>query len=182
MRRRVLISLLAGAAVLAATGLSAQQAAPPTAAAPPNLDAVPEKMPWSNPYGAPIGAQRANSLIQAAAAEAAKRGWAMNIAVVDSGANLVAFERMDGAQLASIAIAEHKARAAVKFRRPTKALEEAVQKFDLKYLLSLDDVVASRGGIPLIEDGKIIGAIGCSGGTGSQDEVSCMAGAVLVNK
>jgi glc operon protein GlcG len=182
MRRQVLISLLAGAAVLAATGLSAQQAAPPTAAAPPNLDAVPEKMPWSNPYGAPIGAQRANSLIQAAAAEAAKRGWAMNIAVVDSGANLVAFERMDGAQLASIAIAEHKARAAVKFRRPTKALEDAVQKFDFKYLLSLDDVVASRGGIPLIEDGKIIGAIGCSGGTGSQDEVSCMAGAVLVNK
>ena len=180
MRRQVLISLLAGAAVLTASGLSAQQAAPPTA--PPNLDAVPEKMPFSNPYGPPIGAQRANSLIQAAAAEAAKRGWAMNIAVVDSGANLVAFERMDGAQLASIAIAEHKARAAVKFRRPTKALEEAVQKFDLKYLLSLDDVVASRGGIPLIEDGKIIGAIGCSGGTGSQDEVSCMAGAVLVNK
>jgi uncharacterized protein GlcG (DUF336 family) len=139
-------------------------------------------MPFSNPYGPPITAQRAQSLIQAAAAEASKRGWAMNIAVVDSGANLVAFLRMDGAQLASIAIAEHKARAAAKYRRPTKALEDAVQKFDFKYLLTLDDVVASRGGIPLIEDGKLIGAIGCSGGTGSQDEATCAAGAAGVNK
>jgi|SRR5271166_4961169 len=176
LRRQVLTSLLAGAAVLAATELSAQQPAPP------NLDAVPEKMPFSNAYGAPIGAERAGSLIQAAMAEATKRGWAMNIAVVDSGANLVAFLRMDDAQLASIPIAEHKARAAVKYRRPTKAFEDAVQKFDFKYILSLDDVVASRGGIPLIEGGKIIGAIGCSGGTGSQDEATCMAAAALVNK
>ncbi|TMI81304.1 MAG: heme-binding protein, partial [Bacillati bacterium ANGP1] len=85
----------------------------------------------------------------------------MNIAVVDSGANLVAFNRMDGAALASIAIAVHKARAAVKFRRPTKAYEGAVQKSDYKHVLSLDDVIASRGGIPLVEDGKIIGGIGC---------------------
>src|SRR5205809_979151 len=96
--------------------------------------------------------------------------------------NLDAFLRMDDAQLASIAIAEHKARAAVKFRRPTKIFEDVVQKFDFKYILSLDDVVASRGGIPLVEDGKIIGAVGCSGGTGSQDEVVCTAGAALVNK
>jgi glc operon protein GlcG len=150
--------------------------------APPNLDAVPEKMPFSNAYGPPVSAQRANSLIQAAAAEADKRGWAMNISVVDSGGNLVAFLRMDNAQLASIAISEHKARAAVRYRRPTKAFEDAVQKFDFKYILTLDDVIASRGGIPLIEDGKIIGAIGCSGGTGSQDEATCTAGAALVNK
>jgi glc operon protein GlcG len=176
MRRHILTSLLAGTALLVATELGAQQPAPP------NLDAVPEKMPFSTPYGAPIAAQRANAVIQAAADEATKQGWPKNIAVVDSGANLVAFLRMDGGQLASIAIAEHKARAAVKFRRPTKALEDAVQKFDFKYLLSLDDVVASRGGIPLIEDGKIIGAVGCSGGTGSQDEVVCNAGAALVNK
>ena len=174
MRRQILTSLFVAAATVAATGLYAQQPAPP------NLDAVPEKMPFSNPYGAPITAQRAQSLIHAAEAEASKRGWAMNIAVVDSGANLVAFLRMDGAQLASIAIAEHKARAAVKYRRPTKALEDAVQKFDFKYLMTLDDVIASRGGIPLIEDGKIIGAIGCSGGTGSQDEVTCQAGAAGV--
>ena len=106
----------------------------------------------------------------------------MNIAVVDSGANLVAFLRMDDAQLASIPIAEHKARAAVKYRRPTKAFEDVVQKFDFKYILTLDDVIASRGGIPLIENGKIIGAVGCSGGTGSQDEATCTAGAAVVNK
>jgi glc operon protein GlcG len=176
MRSQILTSVLIGAAMLVGGGLRAQQPAPP------NLDAIPEKMPFSNPYGPPVTAQRAQSLIQAAAAEASKRGWAMNIAVVDSGANLVAFLRMDGAQLASIAIAEHKARAAAKYRRPTKALEDAVQKFDFKYLLTLDDVVASRGGIPLIEDGKIIGAIGCSGGTGSQDEATCAAGAAGVNK
>jgi glc operon protein GlcG len=176
MRRRILTSLFLGAAMLASNEMSAQQPAPP------NLDAIPEKMPFSNPYGVPIGAERAQSLIQAAAAEATQRGWAMNIAVVDSGANLVAFLRMDDAQLASIPIAEHKARVAAKYRRPTRAFEDAVQKFDFKYILSLDDVVASRGGIPLIEDGKIIGAIGCSGGTGSQDEATCMAGAALVNK
>jgi len=106
----------------------------------------------------------------------------MNIAVVDSGANLVAFLRMDGAQLASITVAEHKARTSAKFRRPTKAIEDAVQKSDYKYMLSLDDVIASRGGIPLIEDGKVIGAVGCSGGTGSQDEVVCTAAAALINK
>ena len=115
-------------------------------------------------------------------AEAAKRGWQINIAVVDSGANLVTFLRMDGAQLASIAVSEHKARAAVKFRRPTKAFEDAVQKAGFNYVLTLDDIVASRGGIPLIEDGKIIGGIGCSGGTGSQDEVACAAAAATINK
>jgi uncharacterized protein GlcG (DUF336 family) len=139
-------------------------------------------MPFSEPYGAPISAQRAQALLQAAMAEATKKGWAVNIAVVDSGANLVAFVRMDGAQLASISIAEHKARTAAKYRRPTKVFEEAVQKSDARFVLSLDDVIASRGGIPLSEDGKIIGAIGCSGGTGSQDEVVCSAAAALVNK
>jgi uncharacterized protein GlcG (DUF336 family) len=104
------------------------------------------------------------------------------VAVVDSGANLVAFARMDGAQLGSIAVSEHKARASVKFRRPTKAFEEAIQQKDYKYVMTIDDVVGSRGGIPLIEDGKLIGAIGCSGGTGSQDEAACMVGAATINK
>ena len=168
MRRAVLMSLLLGTAILAGGDLRAQQPAPP------NLDAIPDKMP--------IGAQKAQAVTQAAAAEASKRGWALNIAVFDSGGNLVSFLRMDGAQLASIAISQHKARVAVRYRRPTKALEDGVQKADLKYLLTLDDVIASRGGIPLIEDGKMIGAVGCSGGTGSQDEVVCMAGAAVVNK
>jgi uncharacterized protein GlcG (DUF336 family) len=176
MRTRILMTLLVGAAALAGSSLHAQQ---PTA---PNLDAIPDKMPFSNPYGAPISAERAQSLIQAAAAEATKKGWPEDIAVYDSGANLVAFLRMDGAQLASIAIAEHKARAAVKYRRATKIFEDNVVKFGLNYTLSLDDVIASRGGIPIIEDGKIIGGIGCSGGTGSQDEEICSVAAATINK
>jgi uncharacterized protein GlcG (DUF336 family) len=179
MKFRTLMSLLATAALFGAhPGQAADQAAP---AANP-LDAIPDKMPFSVPYGAPISLQRAQAVAQAAVAEAAKRGWQLNVAVVDSGANLVTFLRMDGAQLASIAISEHKARTAVKFRRPTKAFEDAIQKADFKYILTLDDIVASRGGIPLIEDGKIIGAIGCSGGTGSQDEAACAAAAATINK
>jgi glc operon protein GlcG len=125
---------------------------------------------------------RAQAAIAAATVEAEKRGWALNVAVVDSGANLVAFGRMDGTQLGSIAVSEHKARTAVKFRRPTKAFEDGIQKNDYKYQLTLDDVIAARGGIPLVEDGKLIGAIGCSGGTGSQDEAGCMVGAATINK
>lgn len=162
------------AALLVAGAAHAQQQPP---AQPQNpLDAIPEKMPFDVPYGAPITLSRAQAVIAAAQAEAVKRGWKLNVAVVDSGANLVAFARMDGAQLASIAISEHKARVAVTFRRETKAYENAVQGGNL-YALTLDGVIASRGGIPLVEGGKIIGAIGCSGGTGSQDEVVAKAGA-----
>jgi glc operon protein GlcG len=79
-------------------------------------------------------------------------------------------------------ISQHKARVAACYRHPSHALEDGVQKAGLNYLLTLDDVIGSRGGIPLIEGGKIIGAIGCSGGTGSQDETVCSAAASTVNK
>jgi glc operon protein GlcG len=146
------------------------------------LDVIPDKMPFNVPYGAPISLARAQAAIAAAIAEAEKHGWALNVAVVDSGANLVAFGRMDGAQLGSIAVSEHKARTAAKFRRPTKTFEEAIQKNDYKYVLTIDDVMGSRGGIPLVEDGKLIGAIGCSGGAGSQDEAACTAAAATISK
>jgi uncharacterized protein GlcG (DUF336 family) len=146
------------------------------------LNAIPEKMPFDIPFGTPITMERAQSLVQAAVAEANKRGWKMNVAVVDPNGDLIAFGRMDGAQLASISISQHKARVAARYRRPTRALEDALQKFGFNYLLTLDDVIASRGGIPLVEGGKIIGAIGCSGGTGSQDEATCTAAANTVNK
>ena len=81
-------------------------------------------------------------------------------------------------QIASIDIAIHKARTASKFRRETKALENAIQSFP--YIATLDDVIASRGGIPLVENGMLIGSIGCSGGTGSQDEVIAKVGAAMV--
>jgi len=165
--------------LFAAGTVHAQQQ--PAPAAPPNLDAVPDKMPFATPYGAPIAMERAQVLIQAAVAEADKRGWAMNIAVVDSNGDLVSFARMSGAQLASIEISQHKARAAARYRRPTHAFEDGVQKAGFTYLLTLDNVIASRGGIPLIEGGKLIGAIGCSGGTGSQDETICDAAAKTIN-
>ena len=100
--------------------------------------------------------------------------------MVDSGAQLVAFKRMDDAQLGSIQIAQHKARTSAKFRRETRAFEEAIQRNGYNYILTLDDVIASRGGIPLIVGGKLVGAIGCSGGASSQDEVVCKAGAAAL--
>ena len=89
---------------------------------------------------------------------------------------------MDGAQLASIQISQHKAGTAARYRRPTVAFENAVQKYGFHYVLTLDDAIASRGGIPLVEGGKLIGAVGCSGGTGSQDEATCTAAANTINK
>jgi len=175
MRICALRLALLGAAMLFTTQARAQQQPQPSP-----LDVVPDKMPFDVPYGAPIALSHAQAVIAAAEAEARKHNWKMNIAVVDSGGNLVAFARMDGAQLASIAISEHKARVAVTFRRETKAYEGAIQG-GLTYVLTLDGMIASRGGIPLVEAGKLIGAIGCSGGTGSQDEVVAKAGAAVVS-
>ena len=166
--------VLFAALVLGAAPLRAQQ----SPAANP-LDTVPEKMPADIPYGTPITLDRAEAAIAAAVVEAKKRDWKLNVAVVDSGGNLIAFQRMDGAQLASIQISEHKARAAATYRRETKAFETGIQS-GATYLITLDGLIASRGGIPLIEAGKLVGAIGCSGGTGSQDELVCKAGAATV--
>jgi glc operon protein GlcG len=173
--KRVLAVAVLGASLFAAGPIPAQ-----TPPAPNPLDAVPDKMPFDVPYGAPISLDRAEAAIAATVAEAKKRDWKLNVTVVDSGGNLVAFQRMDGAQLASIQISEHKARAAATFRRETKVFENGIQQNNLNYLITLDGVIGSRGGIPLIEGGKLIGAIGCSGGTGSQDEVACKAGAATI--
>src|ERR1700690_507680 len=175
MRFQILTITLAAAGFCTSLSGEAQTPAPANP-----LDAVPDSMPFDVPYGTPISLDRAESAIAAAVAEAKKHHWKMNIAVVDSGANLVAFQRMDGAQLASIAVSEHKARTAASFRRETKIFEDAIQLKQSYYALTLDGIIASRGGIPLIEGGKLIGAIGCSGGTGSQDEVVCKAGAATI--
>ena len=167
MKSRHLTVTTLAACLLAAGNSHAQEL--------PDLNAVPNLMPFNYPFGTPITMEKAQALIQAGVAEAKKRGWPENFAVVDWSGNLVAFARMDGAQLASIAIAEHKARTAAKFRRPTMSFETGVQKFGFNYLLSFDDMMASAGGIPLIENGKIVGAIGCSGATSSQDGVLCEA-------
>src|SRR5689334_15941209 len=126
MRGALTAGLMAGV-LLAAGAALAQQPNP--------LDNIPDQMPFNVPYGPAISADKAKEVIAAAAAEAKKRGWPMNIAVLDGGGNLVAFERMDGAQLASIEISQHKARAAAKFRRETKIFEGAIQN-GLNYLIT----------------------------------------------
>lgn len=179
MRFKNLSLALALAGICASLqGLAQTPAAAPPATAPANpLDAIPDNMPFDIPYGAPISADRAEALINAVVAEANKHRWKFNISVVDSGANLVAFRRMDGAQLASIQVSQHKARSAAIYRRETRVFEDAIQLKQSYNTLSLDGMIASRGGIPLVENGKLIGAIGCSGGTGSQDELVCKAAA-----
>ncbi len=162
------------AALLLPAGLAMAQAPNP-------LDTIADKIPFDVAYGAPISLDRAHAVITAAIAECQKRGWGMSIAVVDSGANLVAFSRMDRAQLSGIAISEHKARYAAQSRRETRMYEASVQGGNV-YQLTLDGVMASRGGVPLIEDGKLIGAVGASGGAGAQDEVCAKAGASVINK
>lgn len=176
MKFHIVTLTVVGIALLGGPALAQAPAAQPVNP----LDAIPEAIPFNQPYGAPIPLAQAKQLIAAAEAEAKKRGWTENIAVVDSGGNLVAFERMDGAQLASISISQHKARTAVTFRRETKLFEDGIQKGGFNYLITLDDVIASRGGFPLIKNGKIIGAVGCSGGTGSQDAAICGVAADMI--
>jgi uncharacterized protein GlcG (DUF336 family) len=172
-----LVYPVAALAALLLAPIPAAAQAPP---APNPLDAVPDKMPFDIPYGTPIPLDRAEASIAAAVAEAKKRSWKMSVAVVDSGGNLVAFQRMDGAALSSIQVSEHKARASVLYRRDTLVFENGIQRGNFNYLMTLDGVIGARGGIPLVEGGKVVGAIGCSGGTGSQDEIVCKSGAEVI--
>jgi uncharacterized protein GlcG (DUF336 family) len=166
-------SLMASAVLMIGADAHAQAAADPSK--PP--EKVPEAMPFNIPYGQPINADQAHDLVAAAAAEAKKHGWKLNIAVVDTNGDLVLFERMPDAQLASIGIAQGKARTATRYRRSTRLFFAAMETGH-PYVATLDPtLVASPGGLPLVVDGKLIGAIGCSGGTGDQDEAACMAGA-----
>jgi len=130
------------------------------------------------PYGEPINNETAKKVAAAAVAELKKRDWhGMCIAIVDPHGELVYFERDDNCQYASITISQHKARVAARYRRPTLVFERLIGKgFFFAYLPTLDDVVASRGGNPLVVNGHVIGAIGVSGGTGSQDDTISQAG------
>ena len=176
MRGVLSISVAAVAAVALSAAASAQQppATPPAGGPPAAAPAAPPPPP---PYGPEISLDMARKAVAAAEAEAKKNNWFMNVAVVGPSGALVHFSRMDGAQYASITIAQHKARTAATFRRPTKAFQDGLAANPANiYLLTLDDVIASEGGIPIVADGKIIGAIGCSGGTSPQDGQACQAG------
>ncbi len=173
MQRSTLMAVALGFALLASTSAFAQVPADPNN---PNEKVPAELNP--PPYGAPIDLQTAKKVAAAAEAEAKKRNWnAMCITVVDPHGDLVYFERMDNCQYASIEISIHKARAAARYRRPTLVFERLLAKGKFfAYLPTLDGMTGSRGGNPLLVGGKVIGAVGASGGTGSQDDTISQAG------
>ena len=182
MRSIVSMTLAACAVALISSSAFAQApaAAPATPAAPPAAGGTPDAMPFDIPYGQSIGLEKAKLVMAAAEAEAKKRNWKMNIAVVDTNGELVQFERMEGAQIASGSISIGKARTAARFRRESRAFYNAFETGH-GYVSTLDPtLVASPGGFPLVEGGKLIGAVGCSGGTGDQDAAICKVGAEVV--
>jgi glc operon protein GlcG len=179
---RSIVSMTLAACALAALSAPsfAQTPAPATPPAPPSAGGTPDAMPFDIPYGMSIGLERAKQVMAAAEAEAKKRNWKMNIAVVDTNGELVHFSRMEGAQIASGSISVGKARTSARFRRESRLFYNAFETGH-PYVSTLDPtLVASPGGFPLIEGGKLIGAVGCSGGTGDQDAATCKAGADTV--
>lgn len=132
-------------------------------------------------YGAPIDLATAKKIMAVAEAECEQRAWPMAIAIVDSGANLVMLHKMDNTQYASIKIAQHKAEAAINFRRSTKVFDESLAKGGANLrILNLMDVSAVEGGVPIIKDGQIIGAIGVSGMKADEDgEIAEKAAAAI---
>ena len=154
--------------------------APSKAQAPaPTPAPLPDAMPFDIPYGTPISLDRAKQVVEAAMAEAKRRNWKMAIAVVDPAGDLVYLVKMDGSAYSSTKIAEHKARSATLFRRPTKAFFDAMESGH-PYVATLDGMIGADGGLPINEGGKIIGAVGTSGGTGAQDASVSKAGADTV--
>ena len=177
MRSIVSVTLAACALAVVTSPSFAQNPTPAAPPAQPSAGGTPDAVPFDIPYGMSIGLERAKQVMAAAEAEAKRRNWKMNIAVVDTNGELVQFERMEGAQIASGTVSIGKARTAARFRRESRAFYNVFESGH-PYIATLDPtLIASPGGFPLIEGGKIIGAIGCSGGTGDQDAVICKAGA-----
>ena len=134
-----------------------------------------------NPYGAPISVDNAKKAAAAALAEARKNNWTMAVAVTDLGGDLVYFEKMDGTQTGSVNVALGKARSAALYKRPTKVWQDIVAGGGAGLrILGLEGAVPIEGGVPLVMDGKIVGAIGLSGGSAQQDGQCAMAGADAV--
>jgi glc operon protein GlcG len=163
-RMLALACALAAFAAVAGSAL-AQQAAP------------------SPPYGAAITLDDAKRAMAAAELEAAKNSWQVAITILDSGGNLVMFHKVDNTQLASITASEGKARTALTFKRPSKALDDAIAAGGAGLrLLAVKDITPLEGGLPIQADGKIIGAIGVSGALSSQDAQVAKAGADVLAK
>lgn len=144
-------------------------------AATPQATAAPAPPP--PPYGAPISLKQAHKIVEAAEAEAEKQGWPVAIAVVDGAGHLVLFHRLDNTQYGSVEVAIEKAKTSALFRRPTKVFEETIAKGaeNLK-VLKLPGATPIEGGLPIIVDGKLIGAIGVSGVKSTEDAQVASAG------
>jgi glc operon protein GlcG len=132
--------------------------------------------PVPNPYGAPITTEAAKKAAAAAFAEARKNGWVVYVTVVDAGGAVAYVERMDGVQIGSADASLEKALTSVRFKRATKTLEERIAANQLQYL-RLPGAIPLDGGVPLLVDGKVVGAIGVSGATSAQDGQCARAGA-----
>jgi glc operon protein GlcG len=165
MSRLSVISMAACIAVLLSSAGYAQQPASP----PPPPPAI----------GAPISLEQAKAAIAAATEESKKNGWNHVFAVVDGGGNLIAFEKADLAGNASVNIAEAKAKSSATFRVPTKVYQDRLAGGET-FILGLPGMVPAAGGVPIIVNGKIIGAIGVSGATPAQDHQSGVVGAGAV--
>ena len=167
LKRLCLLAILAVLSCATQAGAPAPPPPPPPAAPP-------------LPYGAPIGLDDAKKAAAAAVEEVKKIGAAPNaIAIVDHGGFLIYFERMDNTQLGSVEIAVDKARSAALFRRPSKVFEDALAG-GRTAILALRGATPIEGGLPLVSGGKIVGAIGASGGTAQQDGQVAKAGADTV--
>jgi uncharacterized protein GlcG (DUF336 family) len=163
MRKRALVVSCLAASLLLGVSAHAQR---PIPTPPPD-------------YGVPITIDQAKEAATAAQAEARKNGWRMAIAVVDPGGYLVYFERTDGTQNASVSLATEKARTAALFRRPTKVFADQFAAGNTGFMSFPHEArpIASEGGIPIVVNGRLVGAIGASGGTGQQDGIAAITGA-----
>jgi uncharacterized protein GlcG (DUF336 family) len=134
------------------------------------------------PYGAPISLEKAKAVAAVAMAGAQKNDWTMAVTIVDPNGDLVFFEKIDGTQLGSIDLSIDKARSAARFKRPTKTYEDAVAGGGVGLrILKVEGAMPVEGGIPLVENGKIIGAVGVSGGQSSQDGICATAAAATIH-
>lgn len=166
MSMRVWMALLIGLALWVPAPAGAEQAQPQTTS-PPAPD-----------YGLPISSEQAKAAATAALEEARKNNWRMAVAIVGPDGSLIYFEKIDGAQNASAILAVAKARTAALFRRASKVFVDHFTAGNVAFMTFPDNArpTASEGGIPIVVDGKIVGAIGVSGGTGQQNTVAATAG------
>src|SRR5436309_3719169 len=134
-------------------------------------------------YGTPFSVEQAKEVAAAAQAEAKRNGWRMAVAVVDPGGYLIYFERADGTQNASVSLAQAKARTSALFRRPSKVFADQFAAGNTGFMSFPDEArpIASEGGLPIVVNGRLIGAIGTSGGTGQQDGVASAAGVSAIS-